>query len=367
MDASVRTAAFGALKTLASPDHAPGMVAALLKTEKGKEREAAEVAVAAVCAQLTQPEKQAEPVLAATRGLEGPRRGSAPASGSYRRSGRAESTPRTPRRHRFGAALRGPDRPLQLARTPGAANDDLLALAVQAKHPADQLAALQALIRVNTVLIDRTPEERLAALNVMKKAMPLATRDEERRAILAGLGNVRYIETLRFVVPYLDEPALAAAACKGVVELAHSKMLREPNKAEFEKALDRVITLCKDKALVDRAKQYKEGQRNRSREPDVPGTAARFVGGGSQLPVFGLTLEPTKEKEELALEPRVVMAAMHTTMIRASITAYSTAVGPSSLFMKVTADRNRQRISDLRLGSDGRRNLRAAQGQGNTQ
>ena len=44
---------------------------------------------------------------------------------------------------------------------------------------------------------------------------------------------------------------------KGVVELAHSKMLREPNKEEFARALDRVIALCKDKSLVDRAKQYK--------------------------------------------------------------------------------------------------------------
>src|SRR5262249_12378582 len=35
-----------------------------------------------------------------------------------------------------------------------------------------------------------------------------------------------------------------------------------------------------------------------------------------------------------ALEPMVVMAAMQTTMIRASITAYSTAVGPSSSFRK---------------------------------
>ncbi len=97
-------------------------------------------------------------------------------------------------------------------------------------------------------------------LNVMKKAMPLATRDDERRAILAGLGFVRHIETLRFVLPYLDDAALAQAACKGIVELAHSKMLREPNKAEFEKALDRVIAICKDKGLVDRAKQYKEGR-----------------------------------------------------------------------------------------------------------
>src|SRR5947209_15593107 len=47
--------------------------------------------------------------------------------------------------------------------------------------------------------------------------------------------------------------------------------------------------------------------------------------------------EPTAVKVLLALEPRAVMAVMHTTMIRASMTAYSTAVGPSSLFRK--ADR----------------------------
>src|SRR5438105_12477545 len=38
----------------------------------------------------------------------------------------------------------------------------------------------------------------------------------------------------------------------------------------------------------------------------------------------------------LALVPRAVMAVMHTTMIRASMTAYSTAVGPSSRFKKLT-------------------------------
>src|SRR5947209_7340661 len=38
----------------------------------------------------------------------------------------------------------------------------------------------------------------------------------------------------------------------------------------------------------------------------------------------------TEEKVLLALVPRAVMAVMDTTTIRASITAYSTAVGPSS-------------------------------------
>src|SRR5438552_18265972 len=46
----------------------------------------------------------------------------------------------------------------------------------------------------------------------------------------------------------------------------------------------------------------------------------------------------------LALVPRAVMAVMHTTMIRASMTAYSTAVGPSSRFRKLTT-----RSANLRI------------------
>src|SRR6188768_258465 len=56
--------------------------------------------------------------------------------------------------------------------------------------------------------------------------------------------------------------------------------------------------------------------------------------------------EPTKLKVSLAFEPRVVMAAMQTTMIRASITAYSTAVGPSSFFRNET-----RLLVKLRMGT----------------
>ncbi len=46
--------------------------------------------------------------------------------------------------------------------------------------------------------------------------------------------------------------------------------------------------------------------------------------------------DPTKLNAALAFFPSVVIAARHTTIIRDSITAYSTAVGPSSRFKKLT-------------------------------
>src|SRR5439155_327344 len=58
----------------------------------------------------------------------------------------------------------------------------------------------------------------------------------------------------------------------------------------------------------------------------------------AQLAVPPPILLAVYEKVLLALVPRVVMAVMHTTTISASMTAYSTAVGPSSFFRKLTTD-----------------------------
>lgn len=256
-DAGARTAAFNGLKALATPTAVPEMVAALLKLPKGNERDQAELAIVAVSAQ-TPPEKRAEPVLAAIKSdaklapellpLLG-RIGGAAALKLVREAVAGNDT-----------ALRAAG-VVALCNWPDAtANDDLLGLATGTVVDAERQRAVQALIRINAVLIDRTPEERLAALDTLKMTMALASRDEERRALLDGIGFVRHLETLKFVLPYLDQPALAQSACRAVVELAHSKTLREPNKTEFAKPLDRVIALCKDKALVERAKQYKDGR-----------------------------------------------------------------------------------------------------------
>src|SRR6516225_4993417 len=71
---------------------------------------------------------------------------------------------------------------------------------------------------------------------------------------------------------------------------------------------------------------------------------AKLPGRGVDPPIAQLQLEltlmalPTDVKVLLAFPPNVVMAPMHTTIISANITAYSTAVGPSSRFKKSTAN-----------------------------
>ena len=71
---------------------------------------------------------------------------------------------------------------------------------------------------------------------------------------------VRAVETLRFVAPYMDQPALAEQACRSVVELAHHKELRDPNRQEFAAALQKVLATAKDAVVLERAKRYLEAQ-----------------------------------------------------------------------------------------------------------
>jgi hypothetical protein len=61
-------------------------------------------------------------------------------------------------------------------------------------------------------------------------------------------------------VPFLDDPKFAQAACVTVVELAHYRDLRTPNKEEFDKALDAVIATSKNAEIVTRAKRYQKGE-----------------------------------------------------------------------------------------------------------
>ena len=97
--------------------------------------------------------------------------------------------------------------------------------------------------------------------------MTLCTSDEDRRRVLERANAIRLVETLRFVVPYLDDPNLAEPACLSVVELAHHRNLRDANKEEFTKALDKVLGATKNEELVDRATRYKQGQTWERKKP----------------------------------------------------------------------------------------------------
>jgi len=255
-DAVVRSAAMAALGKLAGPEHVAGMINGVLKAERGREREAAEKAVAMVCQRIEDINKRAEPVLAARKKL-----GQSDQMIVLSTLGRVGGVPALkvveeaianadPAAHEMGlrALCNWPD---------ASVVGRLLELARIEMRPEHRRMALRALIRVATLSDKRTDGHRL---DVLRTAIVMSRTDSERDLVLQRAQAIRTIESLRFIQPYLSQPTYAERACLTVVELAHHRKLREPNKAEFDKVLDQVIATTENAVIIDRAKRYKKDQ-----------------------------------------------------------------------------------------------------------
>ena len=253
-DEAIHESALRALRELAEPEEVPAMIDLLLATETGRHRDEIERAILLVCQQIPDAQQRAAPVLAALEGASPAERAALlPVAGRIGGPGALEA---------IEEAMASGDAALVEAGIRGLCNwpdasvaEWLLDLAREADMAAHRIWALRAYIRVVTLPSDRAEEETLAML---REGMELATRDEEQRLALSRAGAVRSIETLRWVMPFLDVPALAEEARLAVVELAHHRFLTHENPEEFKAALDRVIADSDDRHLLDRAERYRQ-------------------------------------------------------------------------------------------------------------
>ena len=128
----------------------------------------------------------------------------------------------------------------------------LLKLAREARR-LQRLRALRACIRVAPLPGIATDAQRLALLEC---TMQLADRDEERRLVLERAAALKTVEALRMVAVFLDQPALAQDAAAAVFKMAVAKDLRTANRQEFQAALRKAIAISKDRAAVERCRQF---------------------------------------------------------------------------------------------------------------
>ncbi|HEY2882420.1 MAG TPA: HEAT repeat domain-containing protein [Pirellulales bacterium] len=252
----VRTAAMSALSQMASAEHIPGMLTAVLRAAEGTERDQAEKAVASVANRIKDPDEKAGVILSA-----------------WSKCSQQDQIALLPTLGRVGgpriyvvlkAAMASGDAPRREAGLHAICNwpeifvaDELHALAEKADSPAHRAMLFQAFVRLGCQRDKRSDSERLER---MKQAMAMAKTNDERALIVQRCRTSYSVESLRYVLPYLEKPEFAQLACETIVELAHHRELREPNKSEFDPALDRVIKLSKDAVVVDRANRYKRGE-----------------------------------------------------------------------------------------------------------
>lgn len=134
--------------------------------------------------------------------------------------------------------------------------EKLAKLVKEDQDPGVCISALRAYIRVVSLPSDR-PDQK--TLQMLQWAFGVAERPDEKNLVADRVSTVRTVETLRWLVKLLDDKAVTQEACRSIVDLAHHRDLRNPNRDEFVKALRRVIEVSQEAATISRAKGYIEG------------------------------------------------------------------------------------------------------------
>ena len=135
--------------------------------------------------------------------------------------------------------------------------DTLLEIANNTKDATERRQAFHAFVKVCASRDNRNDQQRL---DRMKQAMQESRNADEKTAVINRTRTAYDVESMRFVRPWLDQPEFCQIACETIVELAHHRQVRDPNKEEFDAVLDQVIKLAKNEELVERANRYKRGE-----------------------------------------------------------------------------------------------------------
>ncbi len=246
-----------ALGDVAGPDNVAGMIDALLKIKDTGERDDAERAIAMVCARTADEAQRAEPVLAI-----------------FRNAAEPQKVLLLPVLGRVGGpkawdvvmdALAKPDGPMlasgqrALCLWPDAtAADELAKLAEKVQDRDMKIRAIQALVR--TVVLPGGNRSEDVKLALFVRAMKQAERNDERRMILDRVREAHTFAAVRFAAGYLDTPELSGQACGTIADLLGRGEIRDPNRAESDAILDKLIQVCKDKSLAARAKSFRSSK-----------------------------------------------------------------------------------------------------------
>jgi HEAT repeat protein len=252
----VRSAAMSALGQIGSADQVAAMLPGVLKAPRGGERDNAERNIALICSRIDNEDERGTVIIDALKTV-------APADRDEllplvgRVGGRKLinyvgdiASEQDPVRRKFGidALSKWPD---------ASVADKLLEIANKTTDPAERSQAFQGYVKISATRDNRNDKQRFER---MEQAMKAAKTPEEQMFVINRTRTSYSVEAVRFILPYLDQPAFAQLACETIVEIAHHREVRDPNKAEFDKVLDKVIATTKDPVVVDRAQRYKRGE-----------------------------------------------------------------------------------------------------------
>lgn len=241
--AETRQQAFLALEAMATPAEASPLIGLLCRTLPGEEREVADRAVWMSCQQI--PDPATRTALLNTAMAQADAAGKCALLPTFARMGGEEALAAV------HEAMQSPDRAKRdaghraLANWPDAAvAGELLDIVQSSEVDAYRIWSLRAYARVVSLPSERPAQ---ATYEMLRSAMALATRTEDKELIIARLGAVRVPDALAQLLAYVDQPELKSAALPAVFTLAKGLSQSHPEQARA--ALEKIRTLTEDAVI----------------------------------------------------------------------------------------------------------------------
>lgn len=238
--AVARLEAWLGLELMAQPQHAAQLVDLLLETAPGPEREAADRAVWLTSLRIEDPAQRSAPLLAALEA--GHQNAAVVLLPTLARIGDPAALPAVRKAMQSSQARVRDAGYRALANWPDPiVADELLEIAKTSEVDAYRIWALRAFARLVALPSDRPAQE---TFRMLRDAMPLAVRIEDKQLFLSRLSAVRVPEALDLLMSYLGDPELESAAVPAIFTLAKGLSQTHPERAAA--ALNKIQPLVTD-------------------------------------------------------------------------------------------------------------------------
>ncbi len=247
-DAKVRSSAYQRLGKLGAPAEVPALITMLLRSTDAQDLNGLAEALSGICTRAGAPASATEQIIGGLSGAQPAQQaallGVLGAVGGEKalvcvRGALNDSNSEV--RDAAGRSLADwPD---------SAAAPDLLQIVRTATNSNQRDLAFRGYVR----LARESGATAAEKLNILTEAATLTTSPPEKLLVLAGLGDILSVESLRLVTPHLSDPAVADEAGAAAVKIAEK--LDAKDSADIGAALNQVLKSAKSPQVLDKARK----------------------------------------------------------------------------------------------------------------
>jgi HEAT repeat protein len=247
-DAKVRSSAYQRLGKLASPAEVPALLNLLQRSTDAQDLTGLAEALSSICTGAGSPASATAQIIAALSGAQPAQKATLlsvlGAVGGDKALASVRAQLSDPNPEVRDAAVRA------LSEWPdSAAAPDLLQLVRAGTNGNQRDLAYRGYVR----LARESGATAAEKLTLLAEAATLATSPQDKMLVLAGLGDILTVESLRLVTPHLADPAVADEAGAAAVKIAEK--LEGKDSADIGTALNQVLKSAKSQQVLDKARK----------------------------------------------------------------------------------------------------------------